>query len=162
MKEVEIKTHRERPIPPRAVRGLYAHVGWSGPASDHDLAEVLEAGDAGIAVSSPSVELEANLAALVHQLDAPGSDRLSLHSCSSRRQLPRIIVPPLAPRRSKALSPGTVPNPYRAPPRRSGPCSPQQIHPVGRDLECPAVFSLSADVGEQRAGVFVAPQCPHL
>jgi len=46
MKEVEIKTHRERPIPPREVRGLYEHVGWSRPASDHDLDEVLEAGPA--------------------------------------------------------------------------------------------------------------------
>jgi GNAT superfamily N-acetyltransferase len=43
---MEIKTHRERPIPPRSVRALYEHVGWSRPANEEQLREVLEAGPA--------------------------------------------------------------------------------------------------------------------
>jgi GNAT superfamily N-acetyltransferase len=43
---MEIKTHRERPIPPKSVRELYEHVGWSRPTTDHDLAEVLKQGPA--------------------------------------------------------------------------------------------------------------------
>ena len=46
MAEIEIKTHRERPIPPRSVRRLYEHVGWSRPANEEELREVLEAGPA--------------------------------------------------------------------------------------------------------------------
>ena len=46
MAEIEIKTHRERPIPPRGVRELYEHVGWSRPVNDEELREVLEAGPA--------------------------------------------------------------------------------------------------------------------
>jgi GNAT superfamily N-acetyltransferase len=46
MEEIEVKTHRERPIPPRSVRELYEHVGWSRPGSEEDIAEVLEAGPA--------------------------------------------------------------------------------------------------------------------
>jgi predicted GNAT family N-acyltransferase len=46
VKEVEIKTHRERPIAPSALRGLYENVGWSRLADDRQLAEVLEAGPA--------------------------------------------------------------------------------------------------------------------
>jgi hypothetical protein len=44
--KIEIKTHRERPIPPRSVRELYEHVGWSRPANEEELREVLEAGPA--------------------------------------------------------------------------------------------------------------------
>jgi ribosomal protein S18 acetylase RimI-like enzyme len=46
MEEVEVKTHRERPIPPRAVRELYEHVGWYRPGGEEDMAEVLESGPA--------------------------------------------------------------------------------------------------------------------
>jgi GNAT superfamily N-acetyltransferase len=46
MGDIEIKTHRERPIPPRSVRELYEHVGWSRPGSEEDVAEILEAGTA--------------------------------------------------------------------------------------------------------------------
>ena len=46
MAQIEIKTHRERPIPPRSVRELYEHVGWSRPANEEELREVLEAGPA--------------------------------------------------------------------------------------------------------------------
>jgi len=45
--QIEIKTHRERPIPPRSVRELYEHVGWSRPANEEELREVLQAGPAG-------------------------------------------------------------------------------------------------------------------
>ena len=41
---IEVKSHRERPIPPASVRGLYDHVGWDRPATEEDLAEVLAAG----------------------------------------------------------------------------------------------------------------------
>jgi GNAT superfamily N-acetyltransferase len=44
--EIEIKTHREQPIPPRNVRELYEHVGWSRAANEEELREVLEAGPA--------------------------------------------------------------------------------------------------------------------
>jgi len=44
--EIEIKTHRQRPIPPRSVRELYEHVGWSRPANEEELREVLQAGPA--------------------------------------------------------------------------------------------------------------------
>jgi len=44
--EIEVKTHRERPIPPRSLRELYEHVGWSRPANEEKLREVLEAGPA--------------------------------------------------------------------------------------------------------------------
>jgi GNAT superfamily N-acetyltransferase len=44
--QIEIKTHRERPIPPRSVRELYEHVGWSRPANEEELREVLQAGPA--------------------------------------------------------------------------------------------------------------------
>jgi GNAT superfamily N-acetyltransferase len=44
--QIEIKTHRERPIPPRSVRELYGHVGWSRPVNEEELREVLEAGPA--------------------------------------------------------------------------------------------------------------------
>jgi len=44
--EIEIKTHRERPIPPRSVRELYEHVGWSRPVNEEELREVLEVGPA--------------------------------------------------------------------------------------------------------------------
>jgi GNAT superfamily N-acetyltransferase len=44
--QIEIKTHRERPIPPRSVRELYEHVSWSRPANEEELREVLEAGPA--------------------------------------------------------------------------------------------------------------------
>ena len=40
---IEVKSHRERPIPPVSVRGLYDHVGWDMPATEEDLAEVLAA-----------------------------------------------------------------------------------------------------------------------
>jgi ribosomal protein S18 acetylase RimI-like enzyme len=43
---MDIRTHRERPILPRAVRELYEHVGWTRPASDEALAEVMKAGPA--------------------------------------------------------------------------------------------------------------------
>jgi ribosomal protein S18 acetylase RimI-like enzyme len=46
MENLDIRTHRERPIPPRAVRELYDHVGWTRPASEEALAEVLKAGPA--------------------------------------------------------------------------------------------------------------------
>ena len=46
MAQIEIKTHRERPIPPRSVRELYEHVGWSRPANEEELREVLEVGPA--------------------------------------------------------------------------------------------------------------------
>jgi ribosomal protein S18 acetylase RimI-like enzyme len=46
MESMEIRTHRERPISPRAVRELYDHVGWTRPASEEALAEVLKAGPA--------------------------------------------------------------------------------------------------------------------
>src|SRR5919108_834773 len=46
MKNIEVSTHRERPIPPRAVRELYDHVGWERPGDEGDIAEVLEAGSA--------------------------------------------------------------------------------------------------------------------
>jgi hypothetical protein len=41
---IKIKTQSELPIPARAVRELYDHVGWSRPVSEKDLAEVLEVG----------------------------------------------------------------------------------------------------------------------
>jgi GNAT superfamily N-acetyltransferase len=44
--EIEIKTHRERPILPKGVRELYEHVGWSRPANEEELGQVLEAGPA--------------------------------------------------------------------------------------------------------------------
>jgi GNAT superfamily N-acetyltransferase len=44
--QIEIKTHRERPIPPRSVRELYEHVSWSRPANEEELREGLEAGPA--------------------------------------------------------------------------------------------------------------------
>jgi len=44
--QIEIKTHRERTIPPRSVRELYEHVGWSRAANEEELREVLEAGPA--------------------------------------------------------------------------------------------------------------------
>jgi ribosomal protein S18 acetylase RimI-like enzyme len=44
--QIEIKTHRERTIPPRSVRELYEHVSWSRPANEEELREVLEAGPA--------------------------------------------------------------------------------------------------------------------
>ena len=43
---IEVKSHRERPIPPASVRGLYDHVGWDRLATEEDLAEVLAAGPA--------------------------------------------------------------------------------------------------------------------
>ncbi len=46
MAEIEIKTHQERPIPPRSLRELYGHVGWSRPVNDEELREVLEVGPA--------------------------------------------------------------------------------------------------------------------
>lgn len=46
MENIEVKSHRERPIPPPSVRGLYDHVGWDRPATEEDLAEVLAAGPA--------------------------------------------------------------------------------------------------------------------
>jgi GNAT superfamily N-acetyltransferase len=44
--EIEVKTHRERPIPPRNVHELYEHVGWSRVANEEELREVLQAGPA--------------------------------------------------------------------------------------------------------------------
>jgi GNAT superfamily N-acetyltransferase len=44
--QIEIKTHRERPIPPRSLRELREHVGWSRLADEEELREVLEAGPA--------------------------------------------------------------------------------------------------------------------
>jgi GNAT superfamily N-acetyltransferase len=44
--QIEIKTHRERPIPPGSVRELYGHVGWSRPANEEELREALEVGPA--------------------------------------------------------------------------------------------------------------------
>jgi hypothetical protein len=44
--EIEVKTHRERPIPSRSLRELYEHVGWSRLANEEELREVLEAGQA--------------------------------------------------------------------------------------------------------------------
>jgi GNAT superfamily N-acetyltransferase len=44
--EIEVKTHRERPVPQRSIRELYEHVGWSRPANEEELREVLEAGPA--------------------------------------------------------------------------------------------------------------------
>ena len=46
MAQIEIKTHRERSVPPRSVRELYEHVGWSGPTNEEELREVLEVGPA--------------------------------------------------------------------------------------------------------------------
>jgi GNAT superfamily N-acetyltransferase len=46
MESIDIRTDRERPIPPCAVRRLYDHVGWTRPASEEALAEVLKAGPA--------------------------------------------------------------------------------------------------------------------
>src|SRR5687768_16548742 len=46
MGELELKTHRERPIPPRAVQELYEHVGWYRPGGDEAMTEVLESGPA--------------------------------------------------------------------------------------------------------------------
>ena len=46
MAQIEVKTHRERPIPPRSVRELYEHVGWCRPVNEEELREVLEAGPA--------------------------------------------------------------------------------------------------------------------
>ncbi len=46
MDTLEVKTHQERPIPPRSIRELYDHVGWSRPASEEDLADVLGSGPA--------------------------------------------------------------------------------------------------------------------
>jgi ribosomal protein S18 acetylase RimI-like enzyme len=46
MGNLEVRTHCERKIPPRSVRELYEHVGWSRPASEQDMAEVLQAGPA--------------------------------------------------------------------------------------------------------------------
>jgi ribosomal protein S18 acetylase RimI-like enzyme len=46
MGEVELRSHRERPIPPKAVRELYEHVGWHRPGDEGDVAEVLERGPA--------------------------------------------------------------------------------------------------------------------
>ncbi len=46
MAEIEIKTHRERSIPPKSVSELYEHVGWSRPLNEKELREVLEAGPA--------------------------------------------------------------------------------------------------------------------
>ncbi len=46
MTEIEVKTHRERPIPPRNVHELYEHVGWSRVANEEELREVLQAGPA--------------------------------------------------------------------------------------------------------------------
>ena len=46
MVEIEVKTHRERPVPPRSIRELYEHVGWSRAANEEELREVLEAGPA--------------------------------------------------------------------------------------------------------------------
>ncbi len=46
MESININTHRERQIPPRAVRELYDHVGWTRPASEEALPEVLKAGPA--------------------------------------------------------------------------------------------------------------------
>ena len=43
---IEVKSHRERPILPASVRGLYDHVGWDRPATEEVLAEVLAAGPA--------------------------------------------------------------------------------------------------------------------
>jgi GNAT superfamily N-acetyltransferase len=44
MEDIEVKSHRERAIPPGSVRGLYDHVGWRRPGSEEDIAEVLAAG----------------------------------------------------------------------------------------------------------------------
>jgi GNAT superfamily N-acetyltransferase len=44
--EIEVKTHRERPIQPSSLRELYEHVGWSRVANEEELHEVLEAGPA--------------------------------------------------------------------------------------------------------------------
>jgi GNAT superfamily N-acetyltransferase len=46
MESMDIRTHRERPISPGAVRGLYDHVGWTRPSREEALAEVLKAGPA--------------------------------------------------------------------------------------------------------------------
>jgi GNAT superfamily N-acetyltransferase len=46
MGELEVKTHQERPIPPRAVRELYEHVGWYRPGGEEAMTEVLESGPA--------------------------------------------------------------------------------------------------------------------
>ena len=46
MAQIEIKTHRERPIPTRSVRELYGHVGWSRAVNEEELREVLEVGPA--------------------------------------------------------------------------------------------------------------------
>jgi GNAT superfamily N-acetyltransferase len=46
MSTLEVKTHQERPIPPRSDRELYDHVGWSRPVSEGDLADVLGSGPA--------------------------------------------------------------------------------------------------------------------
>src|SRR3712207_6380011 len=43
---VEIRAHRDRKIPPGALRKLFDHVGWDRPAEDEGVAAVLEAGPA--------------------------------------------------------------------------------------------------------------------
>jgi ribosomal protein S18 acetylase RimI-like enzyme len=43
---VEIRAHRDRRIPPGALRRLFDHVGWDRPAQYEDVAAVLEAGPA--------------------------------------------------------------------------------------------------------------------
>jgi GNAT superfamily N-acetyltransferase len=43
---VQLALHRERPIPPAALRGLYDHVGWDHPTSETELTTVLAAGPA--------------------------------------------------------------------------------------------------------------------
>jgi GNAT superfamily N-acetyltransferase len=43
---IELATHRERPIPPAALRTLYDHVAWVRPATEAELGAVLAAGPA--------------------------------------------------------------------------------------------------------------------
>jgi hypothetical protein len=43
---VELRAHRDRRIPPGALRKLFDHVGWDRPAQDEGVAAVLEAGPA--------------------------------------------------------------------------------------------------------------------
>ncbi len=43
---IEVALHRERPVPPTALRTLYDHVGWDRPVTEAELAAVLAAGPA--------------------------------------------------------------------------------------------------------------------
>jgi GNAT superfamily N-acetyltransferase len=43
---IEVRAHRERQIPPKALREPFDHVGWERPGRNEEVAAVLEAGPA--------------------------------------------------------------------------------------------------------------------